>query len=67
MNNNISVENDVTYKNCKVINSQQRGQISFQRWSILNHPGNVVDILNEYPDKYIRTFNGPIRKVKKQK
>ena len=42
--------------------SQQRGQIQYQKWSIMSYKGNPEDILIKHPEKYKRLLNNQIIK-----
>ena len=42
--------------------AQQRGQINYQKWSVIKCKGNPQDILTKRPEKYKRLSNNQIVK-----
>ncbi len=42
---------------------QQSGQINFQRWSVLNHPGTKEHLHSKRSDEYKMDLDGQIKRI----
>lgn len=58
--NNINNVDDIG-RNMK--KGQQRGQIQYQKWSVIKCKGNLIDVLSKNPPEYKRLANNQIVRI----